>query len=114
VHECGTDERSIRPQITSARILLQQRSRELTSCARQLQGLDEERRVVLSKAISAVAGLGHGTADYAALLAATVSAAVSQVSVTSDVRMFVHQRRVAVMMDELQVGGLKVLWLTGE
>jgi 4-diphosphocytidyl-2C-methyl-D-erythritol kinase len=82
---------------------MQQRNQELVSCARQLQGLDEERRAALSKTISAVAGLGHGTADFAALLASTVSNAVSQVSVAADVRMFVHQRRVAVMMDELQV-----------
>ena len=60
---------------------MQARNAELVGCARQLQCIDEERRAALLRAVTGVAAIGRGTADFASILAASVAASCSQVRI---------------------------------
>jgi hypothetical protein len=76
------------------------RDDELTVVARQLQRLDEERMTALSRVLSDISGTHLETAGVTRSLAATLADAVSDVCVEGDMRMFVHQRRIALMLGE--------------
>lgn len=85
--------------VVSAR---KRRNEELTGIARQLQKLDEERQGVLARCLQA---LHRGTEEMlaSALEGVTLAAAAgAAVDVALDTRMFIHQRRVAIMLQEIR------------
>ena len=76
------------------------RDEDLRAVSRQLQRMDEERRSALAGMLRVASSYSCEAADTVAASVGRVSAAVDAIDVASDVRMFVHQRRVAIMLDE--------------
>lgn len=76
------------------------RDDDLTGIARQLQRLDEERLAALARTMADLAGSAADTAGAARVTAMQLSDALQSVCVESDIRMFTHQRRIALMLAE--------------
>jgi hypothetical protein len=77
------------------------RDEELGVVARALQRLDEERQAVVANVVRLLTALAAQTAEASMDATGRAHAFTESIDTASDERMFVHQRRVAIMMDEL-------------
>lgn len=76
------------------------RDDELTGISRQLQRLDEERHVTAARIVRTLAQVTSATCEASAEASQRALSLAEAVDVASDVRTFIHQRRVAIMLEE--------------